>query len=464
VLLGGPEVAYEWEEIITLPQVDLIILGEGEIPFTSFLNDYPCLEKVPALVWKRGERIFQNPFSEITSLQHLEDTNPYMSIPSEEFQHKISYIEASRGCPNCCEFCLAGLDNNLRYLPLNTIQANLLHLMEHGKVIKFLDRTFNSRPAFAIAIFQFILENYKPGNVFQFEIKADKPQPELTKFIEQYVPKGIFRFEIGIQTLNAQSNKEVKRKQNFRNIKTFMEEIAHKVEIHLDLIVGLPYDYFADIKYSFEEVFKLFAPELQLGFLKFLKGTPIRQNSEKHRYKYDPLPPYQIIESKYLSNAEIGIIEAVEQALDIYWNKKRTLQTLKYVALNYSIFDFLHGLGVLLHGKFNSGGDVLTEIYTQMYEYSIREYPGDELLVELLALDYYLNHKVKPRVRFLPEIKKVERNEIIESQKLNHHKYRYIIHKVHFSTPELFDNGVIKPSSDLLIIEYSGVDKPRIVR
>lgn len=464
ILLGGPEVSHEWKEIISLPEIDFIILGEGEIPFTSFLNEFPDFTKVPSLVWKRGADVIQNPVSGISDLHHLQNINPYLSIPDEELQHKISYIEASRGCPNCCEFCLAGLDNNLRYFPLETVCSNLLYLMEHGKVIKFLDRTFNSRPAFAISIFQFILDNYKPGNIFQFEIKADKIQPEIIEFIKQKVPKGIFRFEIGIQTLNNRSNEEVRRKQNFENIKTFINAISDKIEIHLDLIVGLPYDYFTDIKYSFEEVFKLFAPELQLGFLKFLKGTPIRNNYKKHNYNFDHLPPYQIVESKYLIKREIEDVETVEHALDIYWNRKRTVQTLKYVALNYSVFDFLRGLGALLKQKFTSGGDVITEIYVLMHEYSIQKYPNDMLLVELIALDYYLNHKVKPGIRFLQEISKVERNEIIEKLKLNLHKYRYVMHRVHFSVTELFDNGMIKPSSGLLIIEYTGVGKPTIVR
>lgn len=464
ILLGGPEVSYNWEEIISLPEIDYIISGEGEIPFASFLKGYPNLEKVPALVWKRGEDIIQNPVSGMFDLVHLQSINPYLSVPAEELQHKISYIEASRGCPNCCEFCLAGLDNKVRYFPMETVQSNLLYLVEHGKVIKFLDRTFNSRPAFAISIFQFILENYKPGNIFQFEIKADVVQPEFIEFIKQNVPKGIFRFEIGIQTLNDKSNLEVKRKQNFTNVKAFIDAISDKIEIHLDLIVGLPHDYFDDIKYSFEEVFKLFAPELQLGFLKFLKGTPIRNNYKKHNYKFDHLPPYQIVESKYLTKREIEDIETVEHALDIYWNRKRTVQSLKYVALNYSVFDFLHGLGSLLKRKFTSKGDVITEIYDLLHEYSIQKYPNDMLLVELIALDYYLNHKVKPGIRFLPEIVKVERNEIIEKLKLNLHKCRYVMHRVHFSVTDLLYKGVLKPYSDMLIIEYTGVDKPKIVR
>jgi anaerobic magnesium-protoporphyrin IX monomethyl ester cyclase len=463
ILLGGPEVSYDWKEIIALPEIDFIILGEGEIPFSLLLNSYPALDRVPGLVWKKDGKSIENKSPEIFDLQQLQNINPYKSIPAEELQHKICYIEASRGCPNCCEFCLAGLHNKIRYLPLENIHANLLYLIENGRVIKFLDRTFNTHPAFAISIFQFILNHYKPGNIFQFEIKADILQDDLITFIRLHVPKGIFRFEIGIQTLNAKSNHEVKRKQNFDNIKAFIRQITGKIEIHLDLIVGLPHDYLADIKYSFEEVFKLYAPELQLGFLKFLKGTPIRENYQEHAYRFDPLPPYQIIESKYLTNEEIATIMLVEHTLDIYWNKKRALHTLKYVSLTYSIFDFLHGLSIYrkeTNGLQNNG---LTEIYNTLYEFSMQNYPGNSILQELIALDYYLQHKVKPGIRFLPEISKETKVKIFNTLKLNHHKYRYVIHTVNFSVQKLLNYGIIEPATDLLIIEYVGVDKPRIL-
>jgi len=463
ILLGGPEVSYDWKEIIALPEIDYIILGEGEIPFSLLLKSYPILEKVSGLVWKQNGKVIENSAPEIPNLQQLQHINPYINVPDEELQHKICYIEASRGCPNCCDFCLAGLQNKVRYLPLETIQANLLYLMEKGRVIKFLDRTFNAHPAFSISIFQFVLSHYKPGNIFQFEIKADILQEDLIAFIRLHVPKGIFRFEIGIQTLNAKSNQEVKRKQNFENIKTFISQISDKIEIHLDLIVGLPLDHLADIKYSFEEVFKLFTPELQLGFLKFLKGTPIREKYKEHNYQFDPLPPYRIIESNYLSKAEIDKIALVEHALDIYWNKKRALHTLKYVALTYSIFDFLLGLGTYRKEKTGFRNNGLTEIYTTLYEFSMQHYPNDILIPELIALDYYMQHKVKPGIRFLPEISKKFRNEIFDTLKLNHHKYRYVMHTVHLSLKKLIDFGIVEPSTDLLIIEYTGVEKPRII-
>lgn len=462
ILLGGPEVSYEWHDIIALLQIDYIIYGEGEIPFSKFLKLYPAVDQVPGLVWKKAGQVIKNQAPETFDLPELNDVNPYVSVPHEDLRLKINYIETSRGCPHCCDFCLAGLDNKLRFLPLETIQSNLLYLMEHGKVIKFLDRTFNAKPAFAISIFRFILDHYKPGNIFQFEIKADILQKELIAFVREHVPKGIFRFEIGIQTLNAVSNQEVKRRQHFENIKTFISQIADKVELHLDLIVGLPYDYLENIKYSFNEVFKLFAPELQLGFLKFLKGTPIRNHYIKHGYKFQTTPPYQILESKYLSQAEIAEIAMVENMLGIYWNKQRAIYTLKYAAIKYSAYDFLLGLGKYRNGKNALPVNGLTELYTTLHNYAKRYFPDDGILAEFIALDYYMHHKVKPAIRFLPELSRHDQNEIISRLKLNIHKYRYVIHPVHFSVEKLVKYSIIEPCSDLLIIKFTGRELPEL--
>jgi len=463
ILLGGPEVSYEWGDVIARPEVDFIIVDEGEIPFAAFLRCYPNVPQVLGLIWKQNGEVICNDAPEDFDLNNLKGINPYLFIPTEELKNKVCYVEASRGCPNRCAFCLAGLQNKLRYLPEEYIHNSLLYLMENGRVIKFLDRTFNANQSYAISIFQFIIEHHKPSNVFQFEIKADIYQTELIEFIRAHVPKGIFRFEIGIQTLNAKSNKEVKRSQNFENIKVYVQQVSHLVEVHLDLIVGLPYDYYDDIKYSFEEVFKLFAPELQLGFLKFLKGTPIRRDYKEHGYRFQQGPPYQVMESNYLSAQELEELGHVEHALDIYWNKKRALHTLKYIALNHSIFDFLMGLG-RYWGQRNERRNVgLIGVYTTIYDYAVQQFSTDSLMTELIALDYYLQHKIKPATRFLREVDKKQRINAYKNLNLNHHKYRYAMHNVQFDVQQLLANGAIVSKPDLLVVEFSGVEMPKVV-
>ena len=269
IILGGPEVSYEWQDIIALTEIDYIIVGEGETPFTEFLNSFPNVENVPSLVWKKEGVAVENKSAAMFDLKNFAQTNPYINDLPNELYNKVCYIETSRGCPYKCEFCLASLDNKVRYLPDENIKSNLLYLMQHGRTIKFLDRTFNIKKDFTIDIFKFILEHHQPHNVFQFEITADIVHPDIINFINEHVPKGLFRFEIGIQTVNQKANLEVSRKQSFEKTKGIILQLSDKIEMHLDLIVGLALDYFEDIKYSFEEVFKIFAPELKFGFLNF---------------------------------------------------------------------------------------------------------------------------------------------------------------------------------------------------
>jgi radical SAM superfamily enzyme YgiQ (UPF0313 family) len=460
ILLGGPEVSYEYESLIALDQVDFIIAGEGEIAFNTFLNAYPHIEQVPNLIRKFNEQVLVNPQAPLFDLKDLADCMPYRFDKAEELQNKVLYLETSRGCPYKCEFCLASLDNKVRYLPDTTLKATLLYLMQNGKVIKFLDRTFNIKRDFTIDIFKFILEHHRPGNVFQFEITADILHPDIIQYINEHVPKNLFRFEIGIQTVNQKANLEVSRKQNFEKTKNIIKQLDHKVEMHLDLIVGLPLDYWEDIKYSIEEVFKLFAPEMQLGFLKFLKGTTMR-HKEQHQYVYDPNPPYQIIESKYLSKEQLADIVKLEHALEIYWNSKKATHTLKYVATTYSIFDFLLGLGRYFGTLRDYHKYSLNDVFDIALAFAEKEYPEDRILKQFLAIDYYLHFKVKPQTRLMEEIPATEKRKLIELMGLNHHKFRFTILELEFDFTYFSETTTIRKGRSHFIAQYDGQNKAR---
>lgn len=464
ILLGGPEVSYDWDDVISIPEIDYIIVGEGEIPFKEFLDQYPNIENVSNLVRKENGKVIHTPKNVSFDVKDLATIFPYVNDDPSTLANRVLYIETSRGCPYKCEFCLASLDNKVRYLPMENIKTTLLYLMEHGRVVKFLDRTFNIKKDFTLEIFNFILDNHKPGNVFQFEITADILHPDIIKFINEKVPVGLFRFEIGIQTVNQKANLEVSRKQSFEKTKGIIQQLSNKVEMHLDLIVGLPLDYWADIKYSFEEVFKLFAPELQLGFLKFLKGTPVRDKYEKYGFEFDKTAPYQIIRSNYLSAEELARIVKLEHALEIYWNKPRAINTLKYVTANYSVFDFLEGLGTYFGTKREYHKFTLNDIYEILDEFAAKNYPDDRILKELIAIDYYLQHKVKPKTQFLEEISREEKTSIIAERKLNHHKFRFIIVQLSFDYLVFIQKqGAIVPGHHLLILQYNGTDYPEVV-
>ena len=462
ILLGGPEVSYEYDEIIALPFIDFIIVGEGETPFSEFLNSYPNVENVLSLVRKDNLKIIKNTSAPMFDLKNFEQSMPYQFDNIEELKNKVLYIETSRGCPYKCEFCLASLDNKVRYLPDASIKKTLLFMMEHGKVVKFLDRTFNIKRDFTIDIFKFILEHHRPHNVFQFEITADILHPDIINFIHENVPKGLFRFEIGIQTVNQKANLEVSRKQNFEKTKRIIQELDYKIEMHLDLIVGLPLDYWDDIKYSFEEVFKLFAPEMQLGFLKFLKGTTMR-DKEKHGFIYDQNPPYQIIESNYLSKEELAKIVQLENALEIYWNGKKTINTLKYITEQYSVFEFLLGLGIYFGTKKEYHKYSLTDVFDIITQYAEKNYPEDAVLKKLIAIDYYLHFKVRPQSLYFKGLEKKEQNKFIEKTGLNYHKYRYIVLPLDFNFYSFSRNNKIKQENSHLIIQYSGTTKAEVI-
>jgi len=460
ILLGGPEISYEYDEIIANNFIDYIIVGEGEIPFSEFMDNFPSIENVPNLVYKKGDKIIFNKQNVTFDIKELENRNPYQYDDPSTLTHRVCYIETSRGCPYKCEFCLASLDNKMRYLPMDTIKANLLYLMEHGKTIKFLDRTFNIKRDFTIELFQFILDHHKPGNVFQFEITADIVHPDIINFINEKVPPGLFRFEIGIQTVNQESNREVSRKQNFEKTSNVINQLKDRIEMHLDLIVGLPLEYIDDLKFSFEETFKLYPPELQLGFLKFLKGTPVRQKYENYGYQFDPLPPYQIIKSKFLSKDELQNITYLEHALEIYWNKPRAINTLKYIATHYSIFDYLMQLGTYFVKRNHAYKFTIIDIYETFIEFE-KQHTNDPIILELLAIDYYSSQKSKPKDLFSLDLN-INEVELIKNNFQLNSNNKLVIIPLRFNYNTWNTSNSIINKKDYYILEYPGNELPII--
>lgn len=462
ILLGGPEVSYDWSDIIAHDAVDFIITGEGEIPFQQFLQHYPTLEKVPNLVYKKDGSIHYNKQEVQFDLANYANRNPYQYDKPEDLYNKVCYVETSRGCPYKCEFCLASLDNKVRQLPIETIKQQLLYLMQHGRTIKFLDRTFNIKKDFTIDMFKFILKHHHPHHVFQFEITADIVHPDIIAFINEHVPKGLFRFEIGIQTVNKESNLAVSRKQNFDKTASIINQLKDKIEMHLDLIVGLPLDYWEDTKYSFEQVFKLFPPELQLGFLKFLKGTPVREKYEQYNYEFDYLPPYQIVKSKFLSEYELQQITIVENALEIYWNKKRTKHLLQYITTNYSIFDFFQGLGNAFQQQSDFHKHGIQDIYAIAQTYLDKYFANDKIVQLLLAIDYFLQFKTRPKAYDNLILNKENQFKIIEHFQLNHHQFRFVFLPISFNYQIFCESQTIQSANQILMFTYDGKNHPVI--
>ncbi len=357
---------------------------------------------------------------------------------------------------------MASLDNNVRDLPVDTVKSNLHYLMEHGRTIKFLDRTFNVKKDFTIDLFQCILDNHRPDNIFQFEITADIVHRDIISFVQEHVPAGLFRFEIGIQTVKEESNLAVGRKQDFDKTSDVVNKLKNKIEMHLDLIVGLPFEYFNDLKNSFDNTFALYPDELQLGFLKFLKGTPLRNNYKKHGYKFDKLAPYEIIESDYMSPTGLHKATLVEKALDIYWNKKRAINTLHYISSKGSVFDFLLELGEYFDTHYQFHKHVLLDIYEALYKYALEEHPEDFVMHQLIYLDYYSYNKIKPKDLFGIEPDKKEQNQVLTAMGFNIHQHRYAYFPVSFDINHWLQNYEVKQDDDILVVQFVGTEMPLV--
>lgn len=461
ILLGGPEVSYDMEEQLQNKDIDYIISGEGEIPFSEFLDHFPNVENVAGVALIHDGKYSYLPCKATFDLKQYENIMPYIYDDPATLSNRVLYIETSRGCPYKCEFCLASLDNKVRYLPDQHIKSTLKYLMDNGRTIKFLDRTFNIKKDFTLDIFEFILANRREGNIFQFEITADILHPEIINYILEKVPEGVFRFEIGIQTVNQKANLEVKRKQNFSKTSEIIRKLQHKVEMHLDLIVGLPYDTIDEIRFSFEEVFKHFAGELQLGFLKFLKGTPMR-DKEIHGYVFDPNPPYTLIQSKYLSPEELQQIICLEHALEIYWNRKRAVHLLRHVALKYSSFDFLMGLGIYFGTRKAYHDYTLNDVYDIANEFILKEYSQDPVLLQLLSIDFANQFKSKPGKTFSEHADKATLDEMVSLLPSAEEKSRYLCLKLNISLEELLQENKINEQESLILLQFNGVQKPKL--
>ncbi|SEN00421.1 B12-binding domain-containing radical SAM protein [Lihuaxuella thermophila] len=406
IVLGGPEVSYDtgyWME--RLPQVDFIVMGEGEETFHHLLTELSGEQKfhyVFGLAYRKGEEILLNPPRPKLNLAELPSPHRFPEdIP--HLPNRVIYFETSRGCPFSCQFCLSSIEVGVRYFDIERTKQDLLYLIEHGaKLIKFVDRTFNIKRDYAMEIFQFLIENHR-GCVFQFEITADIMRPEVLDFLSENAPPGIFRFEIGVQSTNDPTNEAVKRRQNFAKLARTVTKIKEsgKIAQHLDLIAGLPLEDYQTFKKTFNDVFALRPEELQLGFLKMLRGTGMRLNAEKYNYVYMERAPYEILGNDVLPFSDLVRIKRVEDVLEKYWNAHRMDHTLEFLIEHEfaSPFDFFQEFGDYWEVRgWQKIGHQLEDLFIRLRDFL--EHRGTkrmDIILGLMKYDYYLNHKQRPR-------------------------------------------------------------------
>ncbi len=436
IILGGPEVTYEPEYFLNKYSCDYIISGEGEETFPRLLE---CLENnddihIDGISYKGhiSEHV------SVASIDYIESLDsPYNLIQDQNDQSKrIIYFESSRGCPFQCQYCLSSLEKGLRFFSEEYLNEQLDIIFNSGaKTIKFLDRSFNADAKHAIRILDYIFKHHKPGQQFQFEINADVLNQDIIDFIRDYAPKGVLRFEVGIQSTYEPTNRAVKRLQNFDRLSEVIVQLMNdgKCDLHLDLIAGLPYETFDRFAKSFDDVFKFRAKELQLGFLKMLRGTSLRNDADIYGYIYENNSPYEMIKNQWISEDDIENIHLAEDMLEKYWNSGRFYNTMNKIMDEVkSPFYFFYELGCYYNKhNFKRIGYQLDELYSY-----IDTYLNDPLYHDLLILDYLSQFKVKPKKWYEATLSSKERKDVIkylcEKYQLNQELlYRYaVIEKV----------------------------------
>lgn len=426
IVLGGPEVTYDvpyWLE--RLQDVDFIVIGEGEESFKQLLDEL------------NGDR----DFSKVHGVAYLVDGKPVIKpqqnkidlreVPSPfrfeedlpQLGKRVTYIETSRGCPFRCQFCLSSIEVGVRYFDREKVKEDIRFLMKNGaKTIKFVDRTFNISRSYAMEMFQFLIDEHLPGTVFQFEITADIMRPEVIEFLNKNAPAGLFRFEIGIQSTNDETNDLVMRKQNYSKLTrtVTMVKDGGKIDQHLDLIAGLPEEDYNSFRKTFNDVFELRPEELQLGFLKMLRGTGLRIRANDHQYTYMDHSPYEILGNNVLSFDDIVRIKQVEDVLEKYWNDHRMDRTIEYLVTECfeTPFDFFQLFGSYWENRgWSRIGHQLEDLFKRLHEFLYTETSFNISIIEgLMKLDYLENQKYKPRKPWWThEMTKEERSAIYQT-------------------------------------------------
>ncbi len=402
IILGGPEVSYDPTGIlIENPSVDYIVAGEGELTFLELLEHIlygkGSLSNISGIGFRNNDGVVvTTPRPLLPSLDQL--PFPYGSL--EGFENKIVYYETSRGCPFNCQYCLSSTIHGVRYLSMDRLREDIKAFTDAGlRQVKLVDRTFNCDINRSIEIMQLIID-LNPATNFHFEIAADLINERFLDTVKK-APRGMFQFEIGVQSTNPKTLSEIKRVMDFEKVKENVEKLMSfgNSHIHLDLIAGLPYEDLKSFEKSFDDVYALHSDMLQLGFLKLLKGSGIRNRAEDYGMEHHDFPPYEVIKTDWLSFNDLLVLKDIEHVLEQYHNSGRFKHTLDFLfrILGVTPFSFYRRLSEYWGnmGHFSSSKS-LNELYTILHQHISESYPDaldterSCLLNEYLKLDWLL--------------------------------------------------------------------------
>ena len=442
ICLGGPEVSYNQIQVMKAhPEVDYILSGEGEETFACLANclyENKNLDEVKGLTYRIDNQLI----CKESYISNKDPVDPYSDEFINSVNKRIVYIETTRGCPFSCDFCLSGRCGKVRFFDLDETFSKIIRLANSGtKTIKFVDRTFNANRKRSKQIISFIMENSGinfPDDVcFHFEIAGDILDDETIELLQK-APKGLFQLEIGMQSFNEKTLAYINRKTNTAKLKENIKRLLanQNMHIHIDLIVGLPFEDMESLRNSFNIAYHMNAHMLQLGFLKILHGTPMADDLDKYQYEYSQQPPYEIIRTPWLTIEEMAKIHHLEDALERMNNSGRFLNTLDYIikASKHSIFDILMDFGEFLQGKMDYKIDL--DSYTDLIYTYFKDYPNidskhlrDVMVIdrlstnntgrlsnELKQYDKMIKHYRLALNKIDPEIKGVKRGlEVLET-------------------------------------------------
>ena len=414
--VGGPEVSYDAEKFLAEnPEFTGVMVGEGEETFLELSGHYieqsPAdLKDITGVCYRDGEKIVHNGWRQIMDLSSI----PFIYKDLADFKNRIIYYESSRGCPFSCSYCLSSIDKKLRFRDTEMVKKELQFFIDN-KVpqVKFVDRTFNCKHDHAMAIWKYINEHDNGVTNFHFEISADLLREEELQEMSTMRP-GLIQLEIGVQSTNPDTIKAIHRTMDFEKLKGIVNRIHSfgNIHQHLDLIAGLPYEDYDSFRKSFNDVYALKPQQLQLGFLKVLKGSHMMEMCQEYEIVYKTREPYEVLSTKWLDYDHVLKLKNVENMVEVYYNSGQFQNTLEYLEGFFpDAFSIYEGLGRFYMEK--GYGDVS---HTRMRRYEILleflenvpEISMDKVK-DQMVYDLYLRENLKSRPGFAKDQKPFER-------------------------------------------------------
>ena len=413
---GGPEVSYDAEKFLTEnSEFKGVMVGEGEETFKELAGHYveknpQNLKNMTGICYRDGDQIIHNGWRQIMDLSSI----PFIYKDLSEFKNRIIYYESSRGCPFSCSYCLSSIDKKLRFRDTETVKKELQFFIDN-KVpqVKFVDRTFNCKHDHAMAIWKYINEHDNGVTNFHFEISADLLREEELQEMSTMRP-GLIQLEIGVQSTNPDTIKAIHRTMDFEKLKGIVDRIHSfgNIHQHLDLIAGLPYEDYDSFRHSFNDVYALKPQQLQLGFLKVLKGSHMMEMCKEYGIVYKTQEPYEVLSTKWLDYDHVLKLKTVENMVEVYYNSGQFQNTLEYLEDFFQdAFSIYERLGSFYMEK--GYGDVS---HTRMRRYEILlEFLEDvpeismDQVKDQMVYDLYLRENLKSRPGFARDQKPFER-------------------------------------------------------